>query len=870
MSRTAMLLVVALCVVAVLATPATLPRTITQWYTRTTNPNKNGLSRFSETFTLPNGHSLIIAMDNVGYVQTFNASTGETNWSYPLNTSYQGELRALYVKGNTVFIASAYNLATVNAVTGAKIAEFSSSVSLTFYNLPLDVDNVYANSDYHVFKFPLATLLPTEIFTASQTVTTMLLLSSNPWKLIVFSSYNRNISVIDATYTVVSSTTSVTWSAAPLLVGTTLLLANTKSSAVEVTAFPDANMTTPMKFIDSKGHGYTIYNFYSLTNSSGVTIVAVQYTSYYSGSKAWFSAWKLDGNLTVDDELIATIDDPITTVVFKEAIFVISGSSKVFTRYNLTSKNATKISYPLNADSTSSYMIGDESLFFVGSATIYMLCPYMLEWRTQYRSANSIYMLAWSNAKGRGKNARNGGLVFGDSNAGVGFLLDSERVNSTLSAAMGCSPTTELHIAEGVVYVGACSKVLAYGVTNNTKLWESATLESSLYNPFYNSGRLFISNNNGKAYILNVFSNGAMTSVSSPSCNYQMSFFAFGTDVFALCSSYNKKVVRITPDNKMVETADTTNYIRGVANDDKAVYIIDDSGTLYTAKLTSFDKPWTGANTKVESATSTSPIGLSMIKENLYAGSYYSRLSGITPSSGKKMFELVTEGTTTPPFLFNGKLYFTTGSGYLYQMPTGTISAVGEPLQKMAKSVRVDTSSTNPGSPAISADGMFFFADSYGVFGVNAVTMATIWNKTEVTSCVSAYSYMGVAYAKCGDAFYSWDLYTGVRYMQSGTLSSGKIAYTQNIIVVADNTELISGTAMPMLYAPNELPKPLDGNGDGGAGEESGSKLWILGVVAAIVIIAVLAFVAKGSASKGSGRKDTDYVQQMSAPVNSV
>ena len=137
---------------------ASLPSSLAQWYTRTTNPNKNGLSRFSETFTQPNGHSLIIAMDNVGYVQTFNATTGETNWSYPLNTSYQGDLRALYVRGNTVFIASAYNLATVNAVTGAKIAEFSSSVSLTYYNLPLDVDNVYANDAFHVFKIPLATL----------------------------------------------------------------------------------------------------------------------------------------------------------------------------------------------------------------------------------------------------------------------------------------------------------------------------------------------------------------------------------------------------------------------------------------------------------------------------------------------------------------------------------------------------------------------------------------------------------------------------------------------------------------------------------------------------------------------------------------
>ena len=56
---------------------------------------------------------------------------------------------------------------------------------------------------------------------------------------------------------------------------------------------------------------------------------------------------------------------------------------------------------------------------------------------------------------------------------------------------------------------------------------------------------------------------------------------------------------------------------------------------------------------------------------------------------------------------------------------------------------------------------------------------------------------MGVAYAKCGDAFYTWDLYTGVRYMQSGTLCNGKIAYMENIVVVADRTQLLSGTAHP-------------------------------------------------------------------------
>ena len=120
------------------------------------------------------------------------------------------------------------------------------------------------------------------------------------------------------------------------------------------------------------------------------------------------------------------------------------------------------------------------------------------------------------------------------------------------------------------------------------------------------------------------------------------------------------------------------------------------SGTLYTAKLASFDKPWTGPNnTKVENVTSAAPTGLSMINGSLYAGSHQDwRLFGITPSSGKRMLELDTEGWADPPFLFNGKLCFTTSSGFLYQMPTGTISVTREALQKMVKSVRVDTTST--------------------------------------------------------------------------------------------------------------------------------------------------------------------------------
>ena len=112
-----------------------------------------------------------------------------------------------------------------------------------------------------------------------------------------------------------------------------------------------------------------------------------------------------------------------------------------------------------------------------------------------------------------------------------------------------------------------------------------------------------------------------------------------------------------------------------------------------------------------------------------------------------------------------------------------------------------------------------------------------------MTNCGSAYSYTGCcvrevpATLDTRSAFYTWDLYTGVRYMQSGVLMMcDVIAYLQNIVFVADSTELISGTAVPMLYAPNELPKLPDGNGDGGAGEGEGvreSKLWIVGVAAA-------------------------------------
>ena len=69
-------------------------------------------------------------------------------------------------------------------------------------------------------------------------------------------------------------------------------------------------------------------------------------------------------------------------------------------------------------------------------------------------------------------------------------------------------PRTELLIADGVVYVGVCSKLLAYGVTNK-KRWESIMYfdpKSGLYNLFYHNGRLFASSGSGvQLYVLVVF-----------------------------------------------------------------------------------------------------------------------------------------------------------------------------------------------------------------------------------------------------------------------------------------------------------------------------------------------------------------------------
>lgn len=231
------LLVCSVLVETAAATQPPLPLSTVQWY-RTVNASRWHIFAV-ETVQFADQRSLIVAMDERGFVEAFDPSNpvGAANWTYQLNTTGMGELRALIVKGGTVVVASAFNLAAVNAVNGEELAHQSSSLPLTLINLPMDVGNIYATCEFRVFVLPLSTLTMREVFQAPETVMSLYMLSVTPWRFLVTS--QNNMTILDRDYTVVSTAQRQDWSYGPVILGN------------DIVGVKNSLETTIVKFSDS-------------------------------------------------------------------------------------------------------------------------------------------------------------------------------------------------------------------------------------------------------------------------------------------------------------------------------------------------------------------------------------------------------------------------------------------------------------------------------------------------------------------------------------------------------------------------------------------------------------------------------------------
>ena len=185
--------------------------------------------------------------------------------------------------------------------------------------------------------------------------------------------------------------------------------------------------------------------------------------------------------------------------------------------------------------------------------------------------------------------------------------------------------------------------------------------------------------------------------------------------------------------------------------------------------------------------------------------------------------------------------------------------------------------SVNLGVPVVAPFGLFVFANSNGILGVDwngnlKFTITTDRSGAPLSCSAPTAIREGIAYVICNSQLQLVDVLRGQIWMSGPQFSS----YYTPTIVVDTSSELSLGVftvyrsiasannLTQMLYQPNQLPASLNA-APSALQELEQNKIWIAGLVAGFVVLIIIIAVAVKVC--GGGKKDTDYVA-MQNPVN--
>jgi hypothetical protein len=231
---------------------------------------------------------------------------------------------------------------------------------------------------------------------------------------------------------------------------------------------------------------------------------------------------------------------------------------------------------------------------------------------------------------------------------------------------------------------------------------------------------------------------------------------------------------------------------------------------------------------------------------------------------GGQQFSLQLDGSASMPWQFYGSVYVTTSAGTLYCFEPG--SYIFQSNKYKIKFQRTTNSSYDIGMPAISPDGMLFFASGSGVFMITYDGVGK-FNITSAGSCSSPQVHDGVGYAICesGQIMKLYDIYRGKLWLTSDRGITQYAFYNGSVFYTTYGTKYVKEMSLGslQLYAPGDLPKPLPERHQSFLEK---NKVWIALVIGGIVVIAVIVGVVK-ACGKGGQKPESDYVA-MQTPVN--
>jgi len=461
------------------------------------------------------------------------------------------------------------------------------------------------------------------------------------------------------------------------------------------------------------------------------------------------------------------------------------------------------------------------------------------------------------------------------------------------------------YVYAGKVYFVATNTIYCFGLLNGTLLWSQYVSGSSwsyafdssvapivvgglLYVQAYYDSRIYVFDYLNRVTYFSVTIPSTITncigSISNPKAFVQDPYQATSPWVyFAGGSGYC--VVRFNAVGS--STTATWEAAKGNTNSvynppvvgSDYVWFTDYYGYTFSQRKSLFTSTLIVNNMKTSSALAGSyPSPLTW-----YSGTLFVTCTGQIVSYGATTLIkqssniLASVDSTVAPIIFNNQLFLTTvnGSFVSYGIAASGLS-MALPL-RFYFSPPASWGSVNLGVPVVAPFGLFVFANSNGILGVdwngNLKFTITTDRSGAALSCDAPTAIReGIAYVVCGGQLQMVDVLRGQIWMSGPQFYS----YNTPTIVVDTSSELSLGVftiyrsivsannLTQMLYQPNQLPPSLNA-APSLVQELEQNKIWIAGLVAGFVVLIIIIAVAVKVC--GGGKKDTDYVA-MQNPVN--
>ena len=260
-------------------------------------------------------------------------------------------------------------------------------------------------------------------------------------------------------------------------------------SAAYIVPFPTYNSFTIKKYrngdISSRPVDFAINNparpivlMEALTESYTERLVVVQGPPYYvtvinvSGPAASVKGALVYGSMNVN-----------AVVLLDAAVFIVDLSTRVLTRYNVTSwtRQTAYMAVPVSSSSWAAAM--GAHVFAMSSHDAFFVDPRDMRIVSRYSTQSDLLAAVWNDAVGRGSGASRGSVVLGDFSGTVVSLLDPSHSKKEIFA-----PTMN-YLADEVLtpfglYLYHCQSPLkncemqAYSTSTGMLLWYTANVPS--------------------------------------------------------------------------------------------------------------------------------------------------------------------------------------------------------------------------------------------------------------------------------------------------------------------------------------------------------------------------------------------------------